>query len=288
MPYENDLVILVPDKNAHFLFHGVFSKAVALGLRPTTVQLDTHPLRDSGCLDADEILQSQAQRYAHAMVVVADHSRSGRPEMPRGEMEAAIEHKLAQAGWGRRACAIVVEPGIGRWLLEHELGERWSAGVEELQRTVEAALRQRRLPQSPELYRELGARMVDEEEPDPAWQKILATLKAWFGAAPPERQEEQPSSLSRFEGLTERWLRDTRSASSFTAVVSHPAYQEIIRMGREVVPFILRDLEKEPKHWGPALQAITGAQPVPKEHAGRVTRIAEDWLRWARENGYAW
>jgi len=287
MPYENDLVVLVPDKNAHFLLNGVFSKAGALGLRPTTVQLDTHPLRDSGCLDADEFLQSQAHRSAHAMVIVADHSRSGRQELSRIEMEAAIEGRLASAGWDQRARAVVVDPGIGRWLLEHRLGEQWQ-GAGELQRAVEGALMRRRIPQSPELYRELGAKMVDEGEEDPAWQKIVNVLKGWFGAGGEPKGEERAELQARFETLVRRWLSDTLAVSSASEIVNHPAYQEIIAMGPKIIPFILRDLEREPKHWAPALRAITGAQPVPKEHAGRVRQIAEDWLRWARENGYVW
>ena len=287
MPYESDLVVLVPDKNTHFLFNGIFSRAEALGIRPTTVQLDTHPLRDSGCFDADELLQSQTHRYAHAMVVIADRLRSGRRELSSAEMEVAIERRLAESGWGRRACAVVVDPGIGRWLLENTFGERWAMGSGELQRTVEAALRKRKLPQSPQLYRELGAKMVDEGESDPAWQKMVTMLRAWFGADPPQH-EENASLQARFEALVQQWLEDTQVVSSFTVIVSHPAYQEIIAMGPKVVPFILRDLEREPKHWGRALRAITGAQPVPKEHAGRVKQIAEDWLRWARENGYVW
>jgi hypothetical protein len=93
---------------------------------------------------------------------------------------------------------------------------------------------------------------------------------------------------ARFDALAARWLDDTRAVSSFTDIVNHPAYREIVEMGKAVIPAILRDLEREPKHWGPALEAITGARPVPREHAGRVKKIAEDWLRWARDHGYAW
>ncbi len=93
---------------------------------------------------------------------------------------------------------------------------------------------------------------------------------------------------ARFAALAAQWIEETHGASSFTEIVGHPAYREIVEMGPAVVPSILRDLEREPKHWGPALGAITGAQPVPKEHAGRVKKIAEDWLQWARDHGYAW
>jgi hypothetical protein len=93
---------------------------------------------------------------------------------------------------------------------------------------------------------------------------------------------------ARFDALAHEWQRATWSASSFTEIVEHRAYRDIIGMGQEAVPLILRDLEREPKQWGPALSAITGAQPVPKEHAGRIKEIARDWLSWAKEHGYVW
>jgi hypothetical protein len=87
MPYEKDLVVLVPSKDAQFLWSGLLSKADSLGLRPPTVQIDTHLLRDAGCLDANEFLESQASRYARALVFVADRTRSGHPERSREDLE---------------------------------------------------------------------------------------------------------------------------------------------------------------------------------------------------------
>jgi hypothetical protein len=89
-----------------------------------------------------------------------------------------------------------------------------------------------------------------------------------------------------FIRLKNIWLEETRFHSSMDKITKHPAYQAIIQMGEDVVPLIIKDLEMEPKHWGPALFAITGANPIPKEHAGRVKMIAEDWIQWAKENGY--
>jgi hypothetical protein len=289
MQHEKDLVVLVPDKNAQFLFSGILSRSSDLGLRPPTHQIDIHLLRDSGCLDADELLQSQANRFAHAMVVVADRARSGHPELSRDELEAVVERKLAASGWEQRASAVVVEPGISRWLLEHELGATWSPGVTSLERALEAELRRRRMPRSPDLYRALGARMVDEGEADPAWRKVLGTLFNWFAEDPAGAQKRGKAALqARFDALVEAWLKETRTVSSFRELAEHPAYRAIIGMGTDVVPLILRDLEREPKYWGPALRELTGAQPVPKEHAGKVRQIAADWIAWAKEHGYVW
>jgi len=84
----------------------------------------------------------------------------------------------------------------------------------------------------------------------------------------------------RFERLAARWQRETARSSSVEDRVEHPAYREIISMGGEVVPLILQDLAKTPRMWGPALEAITGADPVLAEHAGKLDKIAEDWLQW--------
>lgn len=104
-----------------------------------------------------------------------------------------------------------------------------------------------------------------------------------------EHDEDRAAGIGeRFDALLGRWIQDTGPSSSLRDIVSHAAYQEIIAMGREAVPLILRDLERQPRHWNPALKAITGAAPVPKEHAGRLELIAQDWLSWAKANGYVW
>ena len=96
-----------------------------------------------------------------------------------------------------------------------------------------------------------------------------------------------PNSLETdFICLKNIWIEETKHHSSMDKITKHPAYQSIIKMGIEVVPLIIKDLETDPKHWGPALFAITGANPFPKEHAGRIKMIAQDWIQWAKDNGY--
>ena len=92
----------------------------------------------------------------------------------------------------------------------------------------------------------------------------------------------------RFGRLAAVWHRETGYLSSMSEADSHPAYWEIISLGAEVVPLLLRDLEENHTHWFAALRAITGAQPIPKSAAGNIPKMAEAWLRWARDNGYRW
>ncbi len=89
--------------------------------------------------------------------------------------------------------------------------------------------------------------------------------------------------------LLGRWREETAYLSSSTRITGHPAYQELIALGPPALPFLFRDLEQTGDgHLSKALAAITGAHPVPVEERGQVRKVAEAWLRWARENGYGW
>lgn len=105
---------------------------------------------------------------------------------------------------------------------------------------------------------------------------------------PPLPPALEDAAQAEFERLAQRWIEETQALSSLTRMVRHPAYQAIIAMGERAIRPILRDLERAPQLWGPALHAITGALPVPAADAGRLARVAEAWLAWARENGYVW
>src|ERR1700733_12930535 len=89
----------------------------------------------------------------------------------------------------------------------------------------------------------------------------------------------------RFARLAAVWQQAVAHQSSSRVRDNHPAYQEIIHMGPPVVPYLLRDLETNRRHWFAALAAITGANPVQREEAGDVSRMVDAWLRWGQENG---
>lgn len=91
------------------------------------------------------------------------------------------------------------------------------------------------------------------------------------------------------ERLLRQWRAETAYVSSSTSITSHPAYQELIAIGTAALPFLFRDLERSGDgHLSKALRAITGADPIPAEERGQIRKIAETWLRWAREHGYQW
>lgn len=89
---------------------------------------------------------------------------------------------------------------------------------------------------------------------------------------------------ARFHRLADSWERATAHLSSMSAASEHPDYQEIISLGPEVVPFLLRDLQETERHF--ALRKLTGANPIPPSAAGKVPKMIDAWRQWAKENGY--
>jgi hypothetical protein len=105
-------------------------------------------------------------------------------------------------------------------------------------------------------------------------------LEAARALALAEEEDEEP----KFRRLADQWLRETEHVSSIKKACMHPAYQRIIGMGPAVVPYLLRELERNPDHWFWALNAITEADPASAEDSLEGAKTA--WLQWGREKGY--
>lgn len=111
-------------------------------------------------------------------------------------------------------------------------------------------------------------------------------LQIWYLRARERSRTAQADVEETFYELAETWRSDTRFLSATDDIVLHPAYQSIIGMGREVIPLLLRELQRKPSHWFWALRSITREDPVRPEDAGNIRNMAEAWLNWGRERGY--
>jgi hypothetical protein len=94
--------------------------------------------------------------------------------------------------------------------------------------------------------------------------------------------------IAQFEQLATQWRQETRGISSSNAITMHPAYQQIIGMGKAVIPLLLKELEIKSGRWYWALKAITGEDPVLPEHHGHTQKMTDAWLQWGRDRGYQW
>lgn len=86
----------------------------------------------------------------------------------------------------------------------------------------------------------------------------------------------------RFRELADTWHRETGHLSSPPQIALHPAYQQIIGMGPEAIPFILEDLEQRGGQWYWALIAINGQSPL-MGPMPTAREIKDAWLRWGRQ-----
>ncbi len=87
-----------------------------------------------------------------------------------------------------------------------------------------------------------------------------------------------------FKALAKQWREDTQFQSSQAEICFHPAYQSIMAMGNDALPFILQDLNSQFGHWFYALRNI-----VRKDMAEGATDLEDArrrWLNWGRKQKY--
>lgn len=92
----------------------------------------------------------------------------------------------------------------------------------------------------------------------------------------------------RFWELALRWHAETAIHSSFSRRLKHPAAEEILKMGPEVVPYILRAYDIIPDWWGGFLSELMGTRPPTSWYEpGVYESVKNGWLRWAGAIGIA-
>lgn len=114
---------------------------------------------------------------------------------------------------------------------------------------------------------------------------------------PSHLSKYEPDDLERiFNRLVQSVLSETRSESSTQRIAIHPAYQQIIGLGKPAVPLLLREVEKRSGRWFWALKSITREDPVPAGDSpaerlcqrGRTQKMIDAWVNWGQQKGYQW
>jgi hypothetical protein len=109
--------------------------------------------------------------------------------------------------------------------------------------------------------------------------------KEWFPDDKKRSKDRRQSLEERFVEYANRWERETAFISATPMRVMHESYQSIMSMGPDVVPILLRDLQKTQRHWFWALRHLTSADPVPEKDRGNVDRMAAAWIAWGKAKG---
>jgi hypothetical protein len=97
----------------------------------------------------------------------------------------------------------------------------------------------------------------------------------------------EASVQTRFRRLAQEWKEQSRYLSNTAQMVMLKPYQRIIGLGLPAVPLILEELQREPDQWFWALESITEQDPVPPEAKGKIRLMAQAWIDWGTQRGYA-
>jgi hypothetical protein len=113
---EQDLVILVADKDMEYTICGLLSRQKALRIRGVSAAVFAHPEHDPGCyLRSHTFLRSMVNKYAKA-IVLFDRDGCGAKARTRAELEAEVEDRLEAAGWKDRCGVVVLDPELEIWV----------------------------------------------------------------------------------------------------------------------------------------------------------------------------
>ena len=101
------------------------------------------------------------------------------------------------------------------------------------------------------------------------------------------RRQRRLRLESEFAELAERWLAETSYVSALPQIVMHPAYQQIIGMGRDALGPILRWMQQgRPGCWFWALETIARETPVTGAMRGRIREMKQAWIEWGEDHGF--
>ncbi len=203
---HQDLVVLVSDKHMKSTIQALLARHRSLSLRTLTYTVRVHLERDPGCFHrGHDFLRPFASMYHHALVLF-DHEGSGRENLTAHACEREVEKRLSDSGWGNRAAAIVIEPELEAWVwsdsphvaeclgstlpmnrLRKWVEQRgfWNAGDTKPHRpkeAMEAILRDRGVPHSSAIFRDLASQVSLERCTDASFEKLKRTLREWFPA----------------------------------------------------------------------------------------------------------
>src|SRR6266478_3395115 len=85
----------------------------------------------------------------------------------------------------------------------------------------------------------------------------------------------QYSLESNFKFLVKQWREQVGGDSSLSRITGNINYLKVISLGKQVIPLILKELQKEPAPWFVALRVLTGEEKVGRQHAGDFRRMAD-------------
>ena len=98
-----------------------------------------------------------------------------------------------------------------------------------------------------------------------------------------KQEKLYPPIVVSIEGVFNELYAQWREQIKFKSFIGNSIdlyHEKIVQLGYGAVPFIIKKLRTESAHLFIALNRITGKNPVKKENMGKVSKMAEDWIKW--------
>ena len=114
----------------------------------------------------------------------------------------------------------------------------------------------------------------------------MATIESRTAGTEPYLVSEKFLEQANFAKLADQWENETVLLSSMEEATRHPAYREIVAMGKTAIPPILERMNEGKGHWFLPLLEITGENPVEPADRGNIAAMEDAWRKWGQRHGY--
>jgi hypothetical protein len=117
-----------------------------------------------------------------------------------------------------------------------------------------------------------------------------AVAKA-YGATPEQFVKARPELdaagvAESFKRLASQCRRETAVLSNPRQIAAHPAYQQIVRLGKPAIAHIIGAMENDGGLWFQAIASIAGEKPKGVQRSTDIGSAIEQWTALSRERGW--
>lgn len=198
---KKDIVFLVADKNMETTVSTLLTRQGSLDIRVITCDIFIHQYRDTGVLNnSHDFLRPFQNKYKYAMVLL-DREGCG-DNRERKVIEETVENFLNSSGWQGRCATIVFDPELEIWVWSDSPHVAKALGWEQTEinswlqqkkfcslgnqkptrpkEAMEEALREKKIPRSSYIYKEIASQVSLKNCSDPSFLKFREVLQRWF------------------------------------------------------------------------------------------------------------
>lgn len=122
-------------------------------------------------------------------------------------------------------------------------------------------------------------RMQGDDFTGPKWSRISRSLLGQEKAIVADAEID----LDRlFKRLAKKAFAEFGPSSDISRLFASSGYLEIIGLGQQIVPQLLRDMQRTRRPWFVALAAITRGDPAKTAEPGDIRGMTDAWLGWGK------